>query len=63
MTQQPAEELTNKERIIVGAINQIQRDLSDGEIAPLFELLERVPLDLLRGYISEAMTHEHLRYN
>lgn len=63
MTQQPAEELTNKERIIVGAIKQIQRDLSDGEIEPLFELLERVPLDLLRGYIAEAMTHEHLRYN
>lgn len=63
MTQQPAEELTNKEKIIIGAINQIKRDLSDGEIAPLYELLERVHLDLLRGYISEAMTHEHLRYN
>lgn len=63
MTQQQAEALTNKERIIIGAINQIQRDLSDGEIAPLYELLERVHLDLLRGYIEEAMTHEHLRYN
>ena len=63
MTQQQAEALTNKERIIIRAIKQIQRDLTDGEIAPLYELLERVHLDLLRGYISEAMTHEHLRYN
>ena len=63
MTHPSVEALTKKEVIITNTITQIQRDLYDGEIAPLFELLERVPLDLLRGYISEAMTYEQLRYN
>ncbi len=63
MTHQSVEALTRKEAIVTNAIHQIQRDLYDHQYDALFELLERVDLTLLKGYIEEAAHEEHMRYN
>lgn len=63
MTHQSAEALTRKEAIVTNAISQIQRDFYDHQYDAVFELLERVDLELLKGYIEEAAYQEHMRYN
>lgn len=63
MTHPSVEALTRKEAIVTNAISQIQRDLYDHQYDALFELLERVDLNLLKGYIEEAAHEEHMRYN
>jgi|SaaInlV_125m_DNA_1040241.scaffolds.fasta_scaffold251749_2 hypothetical protein len=62
MTPQQNEEPT-KERLVIAVIAQIHRDLYDGEAEPLFEMLERVDPELLKGFLTEAEHHEKLRWN
>ncbi len=37
------------------ALEQVQIDLEIGDLTALEELFSRIPEDLLRGYISEAI--------
>jgi hypothetical protein len=53
----------NNETLIVDVMLQIYRDMRDGEGDPLFEMLERVPEYILKGYLNEAHRYEKLRYN
>jgi hypothetical protein len=62
MTQQSVEALTEKETIVTQAFSQIHRDFYDHQYDAVFELLERVDLNLLKGYIEEAAHQEHMRY-
>jgi predicted RNA-binding protein len=62
MTQRQSEELS-RERLIVATIAQIQRDIYDGELEALFEVLERVHPALLEGFLREAEHHEKMRWH
>ena len=63
MLNKSPEDLMVLESIITQVISQIQVDIYEGELAPLFEMLSFVDLNILKGYLSEAEFQEKLRWN
>lgn len=53
----------DKERLILSVMAQIQRDLYDNELQPLFEMLQEIDTRYLKGFLAEAEHKEHMRYN
>ena len=62
MTQQQ-NEVQTRERLVLSVIAQIQRDLYDNEIEPLFDMLLEIDSRYLQGFLTEAEHQEHMRYN
>ena len=62
MTQQLNEEQT-RERLVLSVIAQIQRDLYDNELNPLFDMLLEIDSKYLQGFLTEAKRQEQMRYN
>lgn len=62
MTPQQNEART-KERLVLSVIAQIQRDLYDNELNPLFDMLLEIDSKYLQGFLTEAEHHERMRYN
>lgn len=62
MTQQ-LNEVQTRERLVLSVIAQIQRDLYDNELNPLFDMLLEIDSKYLQGFLVEAEHHERMRYN
>ena len=58
-----SEQLEEQQEILSDAMHQIYRDVRDGEGQAIYEMLERVPNYILKGYLNEAERHEKLRWN
>ena len=56
-------EARTKERLVLSVIAQIQRDLYDNELQPVFDMLLEVDARYLQGFLTEAEHQEHMRYN
>ena len=52
-----------KDEAVLAAMEQVWKDMRDGEGQPLYDLLQLIPLKELIGYLDEAERHEKLRYN
>jgi len=52
-----------KDEAVLAAMEQVWKDMRDGEGQPLYDLLELISLKELIGYLDEAERHEKLRYN
>ena len=52
-----------KDEAVFAALEQVWKDMRDGEHRPLYDLLELIPLKELIGYLDEAERYEKLRYN
>ena len=57
------EQLEEQQDILEDVMHQIYRDVRDGEGQAIYEMLERVPSYILKGYLNEAEHHEKLRWN
>ena len=62
MTPQQNEART-KERLVLSVIAQIQRDLYDNELQPVFDMLLEIDDRYLQGFLTEAEHQEQMRYN
>jgi len=62
MTPQQNEART-KERLVLSVIAQIQRDLYDNELQPVFDMLLEIDDRYLQGFLTEAEHQERMRYN
>ena len=58
-----SEQLKEQQDILEDVMHQIYRDVRDGEGRAIYEMLERVPNYILKGYLNEAEHHEKLRWN
>jgi hypothetical protein len=58
-----SEQLEEQQDILEDVMHQIYRDVRDGEGQAIYEMLERVPNYILKGYLNEAEHHEKLRWN
>jgi hypothetical protein len=58
-----SEQLEEQQDILEDVMHQIYRDVRDGEGQAIYEMLERVPNYILKGYLNEAGHYEKLRYN
>ena len=56
-------EAQTRERLVLSVIAQIQRDLYDNELNPLFDMLLEIDSKYLQGFLTEAEHQEHMRYN
>jgi hypothetical protein len=45
----------NQQELVDHALEQVQIDLEIGDLTALEELFQRIPVELLRGYISESI--------
>jgi hypothetical protein len=61
--QKTSEQLEEQQDILEDVMHQIYRDVRDGEGQAIYEMLERVPNYILKGYLNEAEHHEKLRWN
>ena len=52
-----------REDILVKALEQVHQDMKDGEFQPLYDLLDRLPTEEVKGYLDEAEHHEKLRWH
>ena len=53
MTQQ-LNEVQTRERLVLSVIAQIQRDLYDNDLNPLFDMLLEIDSKYLQGFLDEA---------
>lgn len=58
-----SKQLEEQQELLADVMHQIYRDVRDGEGAAIYEMLERVPSYILKGYLNEAEHHEKLRWN
>ncbi len=56
-------EVQTRERLVLSVIAQIQKDLYDNELNPLFDMLLEIDSKYLQGFLTEAEHQEHMRYN
>ena len=56
-------EARTKERLVLSVIAQIQKDLYDNELQPVFDMLLEIDNRYLQGFLTEAEHQEHMRYN
>lgn len=56
-------DLEEKEELLIEVMNQLYRDVRDGEGQAIYEMIERLPDYVLKGYLNEAEHHEKLRWN
>ena len=57
------EELEKTQELLSDVMHQIYRDVRDGEGQAIYEMIERLPDYVLKGYLNEAEHHEKLRWN
>ena len=58
-----SKQLEEQQELLADVMHQIYRDVRDGEGGAIYEMLERVPNYILKGYLNEANHYEKLRYN
>lgn len=56
-------DLEEKEELLIEVMHQLYRDVRDGEGQAIYEMIERLPDYVLKGYLNEAEHHEKLRWN
>lgn len=61
--QPTTKDLEEKEELLIEVMHQLYRDVRDGEGQAIYEMIERLPDYVLKGYLSEAEHHEKLRWN
>jgi hypothetical protein len=58
-----SKQLEEQQEILSAVMHQIYKDVRDGEGQAIYEMLERVPNYILKGYLKEAEHHAKLRWN
>ena len=48
------------EDLVLDVINQIEKDIKNKDLAPIYELLSLLPKEALEGYKSEAEEYDYL---
>ncbi len=48
------------EDLVLDVINQIEKDIGNKDLAPIYELLSMLPKEALEGYKSEAEEYDYL---
>jgi hypothetical protein len=61
--QPTTKDLEEKEELLIEVMHQLYRDVRDGEGQAIYEMIERLPDYVLKGYLNEAEHHEKLRWN
>ena len=49
------------ENLVLDVINQIEKDLENKDLAPLYELLSLLPKEALENYKKEAEEYDYLQ--
>lgn len=47
-----------KSQIIDAVLDQIQKDISNGDLTAIEEMIQHLPLDILQGYLPEAIADQ-----
>lgn len=48
------------EDLVLDVINQIEKDIENKDLAPIYELLSMLPKEALESYKSEAEEYDYL---